>query len=96
MWGRIKRGKRESGSYIFVSYILRLLGRTSNGEEGKGPKNFGKKMKIKKVGMGKNIKLWGTIYTPVITFSQTISAQSLVLSTTRRVPVVRITSLDRI
>ena len=31
---------------------------------GKGTTNFGKKIKILKNGMGKNIKLQGTLYTP--------------------------------
>ena len=33
---------------------------------GRGPESFGKKIKILNMGVGKNIRLKGTIYTPVM------------------------------
>jgi len=49
--------KREMGSNIIFPIILRLFGRISSGEEGKGMEMLGKKIKILKMGVGKNIKL---------------------------------------
>ena len=46
--------------------IFRLLGRISSGEKGKGMEVLRKKIKILKNGVGKNIKFWGTLYTPEI------------------------------
>ena len=51
--------KRERGSNIICPIILRLLGRISSGDEGKGTKT-----KIKKNWVGKNIKFQGTLYSP--------------------------------
>ena len=60
-----KNIKRDRGSNIIFPIILRLLGRISSGKKGKGAETAGKKIKIKKImGMGKNIKLQGTLYTP--------------------------------
>ena len=47
--------KRERGSNIIFSIILRLLGRISRGEGGR--KLWGKEIKDKRLGTGKNIKL---------------------------------------
>ena len=47
---------------ILFPLILRLWRRKSCGKDGKGIEDFGKKIKIKK--LGKNIKLYGTKYTP--------------------------------
>ena len=52
--------KRERGSKIFFPIILRLLGRILIG--GKGRKNM--QIKINIIGLGKNIKVEGTLYTP--------------------------------
>ena len=43
------------GSKIIFPTSLRLLGRISSGEEGKGTEIWGKKIIIKKRGMGKNM-----------------------------------------
>ena len=51
--------KRERGSNIIFPIILRRLGRISNGEDG----NFWEENQN---GMGKNIKLSGTLYTTAI------------------------------
>ena len=47
--------KREYGHNIIFPIILRLLGRISSGEEGKVTEILGKIIKIKKMGVGKNI-----------------------------------------
>ena len=52
-------GKRERESNIIFPMILRLFGRISNGEEGKGEEN----QDFKNLRVGKNIKLKRT-YTP--------------------------------
>ena len=49
--------KSQRGSNIIFPLILRLLGRKSSGEEGKGTENLGNKIKIKKNGAGKNINV---------------------------------------
>ena len=46
--------KKEWGSNLIFPKILRMLGRISSGEKGK--KISGKKIKIEKMWMGKNIK----------------------------------------
>ena len=56
--------KRVIGSNITCSIILRLFGRLSIGEEGKGTEIMGKKIKFLKTRVGKNIKLQGTLYIP--------------------------------
>ena len=57
--------KRERGSNIIYHIILRLLGRISSKEEGSGNKSFGEENQdLKNTGMGKSIKLYGTLYTP--------------------------------
>ena len=63
--------KRVRGSNIFCSVIIRLQGRLSSGEEGKGTEILGKKIKFfKKTRVGKNIKYQGTLYTPVLKGAQ--------------------------
>ena len=57
--------KRERGSNIIFPIIFRLLGRISIREEGKGTEIFGMKIKSKRMGIGTNIKLRGTLYTSV-------------------------------
>ena len=52
-------------SNIIYSIILRLQGRLSIGVEGKGTEIFGKKINFLKTGVGKNIILQETLYTPV-------------------------------
>ena len=55
----------EQVSNIIFPKILKLFGRISSGEKGKGTEISGKKIKIKnEMGVGKNIKLYGTLYTP--------------------------------
>ena len=44
--------------------MLRLFRRLSSGEEGEVKEILKKKIKIKNMGVGKNIKLFGTLYTP--------------------------------
>ena len=56
--------KRERGSNIIFPLILGLLRRISSREEGKGTEILWKKIEIKKMGVGKTIKLQGTLYTP--------------------------------
>ena len=46
--------ERERGSSIIFPIILRLL---SNGEEGEGDGYFEEEENIKKMGIGKNVKL---------------------------------------
>ena len=58
--------KRVRGSNIICSIILRLMGRLSRREEGKGTENFGEEIQIFKMRAGKNFKLQGTLYTTVI------------------------------
>ena len=48
--------KSEGRSKIIFPKILRLVGKISSEGEGKDTDIFGKKIKIKKTGMGKNIK----------------------------------------
>ena len=50
---------------VITSSLLMLLGRISSGEERKVTEFYGKEIKIKNMGVGKNIKLFGTLYTPV-------------------------------
>ena len=47
--------KRERGSNIVFPIILRLLGRISSGEKGKGGRKF-RERKKKDMDMGRNIK----------------------------------------
>ena len=54
-------GKRKKGSNIIFPIILRLLGRISSEEEGKGTKILGKKIKILTNGGGECREL----YTPL-------------------------------
>ena len=54
--------KGEKGSNTIFPIILRLLGIISSKEEGYGREIFGKKIQIKKIGVGKNIKLKGILY----------------------------------
>ena len=49
--------KRERGSNIIFSFILRLLRRISSGEQEKRTEISGKKMKIKKMGIGEKYKV---------------------------------------
>ena len=49
--------KRERGSNMIFSMILRLFGRVSSWGEGKGSVNMGKKIKILKMWVGKNINI---------------------------------------
>ena len=47
--------------------ILRVLGRITSGKEGEGTEIFGEENQdLKKNGVGKNIKLLGTLYAPVL------------------------------
>ena len=58
--------KRERVRNIIFPIILRLLGRISSGGKGKETEISGLKIKLRKeVRLGKNIKLQGTLYTPV-------------------------------
>ena len=57
-WVEYHVEKRVRGSNIICSIILRLYGRLSSGKEGKGTEILGKKIFfLKKMGVGKNIKL---------------------------------------
>ena len=63
--GRISCEKRKKGTNIIFLIISRLLGRISNGEEWKGDGNFwAENRDSKRMGVRKNIKLKGTLYTP--------------------------------
>ena len=55
LWGRIWHVQRERGSNIIFPVTVRLLGRILSRK--KGTENLGKKIKMKKNEMGKNIKL---------------------------------------
>ena len=56
--------KRERVSNIIFPIILRLLGKISSGEEGKGTEITGKKIKIKQSGLGR-ISSCRELYTPL-------------------------------
>ena len=55
---------RKKGSLnIIFPIISRLLGSISSGLVVKGTEILGKKSRLKKIGVGKNIKLKGTLFT---------------------------------
>ena len=54
-----KNGKRKP---YHIPYNIELLGRISSGE--KGRKIRGRNSRLRKVEVGKNTKLQGTLYTP--------------------------------
>ena len=57
--------KRERGSHIIFPVILRLLGKISGGEDGKGTVSLRKKIKIEqKWGWGRTSSI--TLYTPAL------------------------------
>ena len=64
--GNIKfiEGKVEA-----ISLIFRLFGRKSSGKEGKGDLKFGgQNQDLKQMGVRKNFKLYGALYTPAFLF----------------------------
>ena len=70
--GRIQRENGEGGSNIIFPITLRLLGRTSIREDGKGPgdERFWEKIKIfKKIGGGEEYQVVWELFTPLLSSS---------------------------
>ena len=61
--------KRERGRKIIFPVIYRLLGRISSEKKGKWSEFWGRKSRFLKLGVGKNIKLYGNLYTPDVLVS---------------------------
>ena len=58
LWGRIYRGKKGKGKLYCLPYIIMDVGENINWRIGEGDGNFvGRKSKLKKMGLGKNIML---------------------------------------